>query len=339
MSCKYSVNYPFLPVPTELSFEPINLCNAKCYCCPYAWLGEDADYRGKKMTPEQIEILIEDFANGLKIHRVQEWNAHIQPWRFSDPLVCPSLELILELADRFKINVIITTNGISFTDKNCRILDKYQHLIKKINISIIGINAEDIKKYMGVNWEVTKKRFLAAKENWPRVSSMMTIGVKDALDRPMSNDTVRGLRSEYRQYTKGIVKIKRGWLHNRMSQGDGVWTEPKQFSIHEKQFVQGCTMDFGKILRRLEVMVDGTAVLCCDDATQLTNYGNVFEDGIEKIWKRITDEHKLIYDKMYSERKKNLICNTCSRASFKVTDQIQKGIVDSQNRVLQHMAV
>ena len=128
------MNYPFLPVPTELSFEPINLCNAKCYCCPYAWLGEDADYRGKKMTPEQIEILIEDFANGLKIHRVQEWNAHIQPWRFSDPLVCPSLELILELADRFKINVIITTNGISFTDKNCRILDKYQHLIKKINI-------------------------------------------------------------------------------------------------------------------------------------------------------------------------------------------------------------
>ena len=339
MRCKYSVNYPFLPVPTELSFEPINLCNAKCYCCPYSWLGEDDEYRGKKMTHSQVESLIIDFAQGLKAHGVQPWTAHIQPWRFSDPLVCPSLELILQLADKYQINVIITTNGISFTDKNCRILDKYHHVVKRMNISIIGTNAEDIKKYMGVNWEVTKKRFLAAKENWPRVSSMMRIGVKDALDRPMSIRQARELRTEYRQYTKGIVKIKSGWLHNRMSQGDGVWTEPKKFKINEKQFVQGCTMDYGKILRRIEIMVDGTAVLCCDDATKLTNYGNVFEDGIKKVWERITEEHKLIYDKMYSERKKDLICNTCSRASFKVTDEIQNSIIDSQNRVLHHMAL
>ena len=44
--------YPRLPIPTELSFEPINLCNAKCYCCPYSWLGESKEYRSQKMSRE-----------------------------------------------------------------------------------------------------------------------------------------------------------------------------------------------------------------------------------------------------------------------------------------------
>ena len=38
-------------------------------------------------------------------------------------------------------------------------------------------------------------------------------------------------------------------------------------------------MDFGKILRRLEVLVDGSAVLCCDDVDGKTNYGNVYQKG------------------------------------------------------------
>ena len=91
--------HPLLPIPTELSFEPINLCNAKCYCCPYAWLGESKEYRGKKMSAEQIKKLMNDFASLLKKYKVKPWTAHVQPWRFSDPLVCPDLELILKIAD------------------------------------------------------------------------------------------------------------------------------------------------------------------------------------------------------------------------------------------------
>ena len=48
-----------------------------------------------------------------------------------------------------------------------------------------------------------------------------------------------------------------------------------------------------------------------------TNYGNVFELGIEKVWQNLQKEHSIIYDKEYSDSKKNLICNTCSRGKFK----------------------
>jgi hypothetical protein len=326
--------HPLLPIPTELSFEPINLCNAKCYCCPYAWLGESKEYRGKKMSAEQIKKLMNDFASLLKKYKVKPWTAHVQPWRFSDPLVCPDLELILKIADENQIQVTITTNGISFTEKNCKIISKYKHLIKKMNISIIGLNADDIKKYMGVNWEVTKKRFINAKKKFPEVSELMRIGIKDGLDKPISGEKAKELKKEFQNYTLGKVKIKQGWLHNRMSQGDGVWTKPKHFVINENQFVQGCVMDMGKILRRIEILVDGTAVLCCDDATKLTDYGNVFELGIEKVWKNLQEEHKLIYDRVYSEAKKKLICNTCSRATFKIKEDQASTITGNQNTVL-----
>jgi MoaA/NifB/PqqE/SkfB family radical SAM enzyme len=79
-------------------------------------------------------------------------------------------------------------------------------------------------------------------------------------------------------------------------------------------------------------MVDGTAVLCCDDAEKLTNYGNVFEIGIEKVWQNLRKEHNLIYSKQYSKEKQNLICNTCSRASFNWTSKEQGELIQEMEK-------
>ena len=50
--------YPHLPIPTEIAFEPVNLCNAKCFCCPYSWLGEDKNYTSKKIKYMSLHIFI-----------------------------------------------------------------------------------------------------------------------------------------------------------------------------------------------------------------------------------------------------------------------------------------
>ena len=75
-------------------------------------------------------------------------------------------------------------------------------------------------------------------------------------------------------------------------------------------------MGGGRILRQMEILVDGQAVLCCDDANGKTNYGNVFESGIETVWRNLQKEHDVIYATEYNEAKKDLICNTCSRGKF-----------------------
>jgi hypothetical protein len=324
------MNYHF-PIPTELIFEPINLCNAKCFCCPYSWLGKSKEYRSQKMSHEKIKFLLNDFASLLKKYKVAPWTAYIQPWRYSDPLVCPDLEMIFEFANKNQIEVILTTNGVSFTEKNCKIIQKYLHTVRQINISIIGFTEEEIKEWMGVSWQVTKARLIKVKNNYPDISKKMSVGIKHK-EQIVSDKRRQAIVNQVQSITLGKVKAKNEWMHNRMSSGDGVWTENKEFPITKTNFVQGCRMVYGKILRRMEVMVDGTAVLCCDDAEKLTNYGNVFELGIEKVWQNLRKEHDLIYNKEYSEKKQNLICNTCSRASFNWTSKEQGELIQEMEK-------
>ena len=59
------VKYPRFKFPTELEFEPIQLCNALCFTCPYTFLQESKEYRGKKMSREQIQNLLEQFGDLL----------------------------------------------------------------------------------------------------------------------------------------------------------------------------------------------------------------------------------------------------------------------------------
>ena len=136
------------PIPTQLCFEPIQLCNAACFMCPYTWLSKDTEYRGVRMSREQIKILIEEYAGLCKKYNAKPWSTCITPWRYSDPLVCPDLEYIFELADKHKLRVEMTTNGVSFTERNCKIIQKYLHTIDEIIISVIGFNHAEIKEFM-----------------------------------------------------------------------------------------------------------------------------------------------------------------------------------------------
>ena len=55
--------YREIPLPMSIAFEPINLCNAKCFCCPYTTLSEDISYHGKRMTREQIGKLLYNYGS------------------------------------------------------------------------------------------------------------------------------------------------------------------------------------------------------------------------------------------------------------------------------------
>lgn len=307
-----------LPTPIELAFEPINLCNAKCFCCPYTYLEKDKEYRGKRMSDEQVELLLEDFADGIKKHNIDPGKTIIKPWRYSDPLVCPSLELIFEICQSHGLKISLTTNAVSFGEKKCDLIEKYIETIDRINISIIGYNKEEIREWMDLDWDVTKARLMMIRDKYPSISEKMNIGVKHKIQDPEKKHYTPVIQ-EIQSLTLGKVKKKTNWLENRLVYNkfdeDGL-----DFKISEKQFVKGCDMVHGKILRTLEVLVDGQVVLCCDDATGQTDFGNVFDIGVSGVWENVSRYHKLIYDTTYNDKKKNMMCNTCSRAKFKWND-------------------
>jgi len=305
--------YQPIPLPTSIAFEPINLCNAKCFCCPYTTLSEDKTYHGKAMSQEQIGTLLHDYGSLIKKYRVKDYTCAVSPWRYSDPLVQPNLEYIMELCNHYKIKIGLCTNGVSFTKKQCEILNKYIHLTGNIHMSVIGHTEEELWEFMKIKKTKTLESLKFVKDNYPEISKRIRIGIKHKVQSATASAEVI---KEYQDVTLGKVKSKHNWVENRMGDGDGDWTKPYNAVINEKNYMQGCAMGGGRILRQMEVLVGGQTVLCCDDAEGKTNYGNVFEIGIEKAWQNLQKEHDIIYDIKYYDSKKNLICNTCSRGKF-----------------------
>lgn len=330
--------YKEIPLPTYIAFEPINLCNAKCYCCPYTTLSEDKNYHGKRMTRDQLGQLLHDYGNLIRKYKVKDYACGVSPWRYSDPLVQPDLEYIMSLCDKYKIKIGITTNGVSFTKKQCDVLSKYEHLLGSIHMSVIGHTEQELWDFMKIKKEKTLKSLQFVKQNYPSLSRRLRVGIKHKdQNRKASESVVK----EYESVILGKAKAKTDWMENRIGDGDGDWTTPYDLSINEKSYMQGCAMGGGRILRQMEILVDGQTVLCCDDADGKTNYGNVFDIGIEKAWKNLQREHKIIYDKKYSKQKHNLICNTCSRGKFigQWTQSMENKMLDRQEKATKVMVI
>ena len=110
------------------------------------------------MSREYIKMLLEQFGD-LLLKNKYKGNAFVNPFRYSDPLICKDLDLIFEIAKNKNFNVRITTNGVSFNEANSELLNKnLSNIDNNINISVIGSTAEKIKKYMNVNLDITFKR-------------------------------------------------------------------------------------------------------------------------------------------------------------------------------------
>ncbi len=310
----------YSPVPLALAFEPINLCNAKCFCCPYTEFSADKSFITQKMSREQITTLIEDWVAQLDKYNVKHKNAAILPWRYSDPLVNPHLETVLELADKHKLRVGLTTNAISFKKRQCDILQKYIHTLNKIFVSVIGFTAEAVKEQMGISKDKTLHSLEFLKNNYPDISMLLDVQIKDKKQEMPHPEVVR----EYQEklVPPGKARGQANWISNRLGTGDDVWAKSSSWRPTKAGFVNGCDLTPGKILNRLEVMVSGRAALCCDMSydrnfpKEKVDFGNVFEIGVEGVWANLTKQHQLIYDQKFSDAKMKLICNNCNRAGI-----------------------
>jgi len=297
--------------PIEIEFEPLQICNAACFSCPYSWLKDEKGYTKKRMTLEQIKHILTDFGKNLREKYNYHGKATIIPFRYSDPLITPYIEDVFIIAKKYNLTVRITTNAKSFNLKKIKIFEKYIDQIEDvISISIIGSNKKEVENFMAIDLDKTMDslEFISTKsdvvKNKIKVSLRITRGTEDEYENLIL------LQSKLNKFGIDNSIMKKNWMENRLS--DHVYKST------ESNFVSGCSMFNNKILRRINVMVDGNVVLCDDDSTGRKIFGNIFKSNIDTIWNgKLLNEHNIIYNQKYNEQKNNLICNSCSRAILK----------------------
>lgn len=306
-----------LPFPTALAFEPIQLCNASCFCCPYSWLKEDDSYRGNRMTRAQITQLIEAFASVRQTHNYQG-PLTINPFRFSDPLVCPDLDVIFALAETHDLKVVVTTNGVGLNSETIALLNRYRERMNKISISFIGCTDAEIKQYMGLNFSKVLLNLDEVANHWPDLCGLFRVTLRVIKDTDEERETLAALQERFVSKGISVKAIHELWMTNRIDAGDFVIGQKPQILPPQpqtkKRFVAGCGWA-GNLVKRLEVMTDGSVVLCCDDAEKHKVFGNVFEQSIDEIWSgKLRAEHELVLGEHFSKTKSQLICSNCTRA-------------------------
>lgn len=297
--------------PLELEFEPIQLCNAKCFTCPYTELSKDLSYINQSMERNQIEkLLIDFFENNLKYNPHER--AIVMPFRYSDPLLCKHLDFIFEITSRYNGLVFLTTNAKGFNKQNIETLNKFSKFIAVISVSIIGDSEQNVTKYMGpvslhktINILDTLKNSLFANK--------IKISLRNVDCTDIEQKNLINLQNIFKQMNYDC-QIKSNWISNRNEQN---LTKFHPTVKSKENFIVGCRLNDDRILKRLEVMVNGDVVLCCDDAVGQVVFGNVFNESIKTIWDgQLFDYTKLIYQTHYSQNKDNLICAKCSRGIF-----------------------
>ena len=299
---------PRLKFPTELEFEPVTLCNARCFTCPYTQLSKNKSYY-QKMDKDKIEFLLDDFGSLARNHFKYGGKMILNPYRFSDPLVCKDLELILKISKKFGIAVQITTNAVSFNEYYTSLLEEYiETLNDDISISVLGSNESEVKNYMDISLDRTFSNLEKLSSKKLNINKKIIISLREITG---TEAETQGNKELQRLFSKlGFrTKVKKNWIHNRIN---GIAVKQS-----DTRFVNGCKLYENKLIRRMEVMVNGDVALCDDDAEGKKIFGNVFNEGIFKIWNgKLLEEHKNIFQNRYNKSKENLICMNCSRAIF-----------------------
>ena len=308
--------------PTEIEFEPLQVCNASCFSCPYDWLKEEPGYTKKRMSEKEIDILLNKFGENLRVRYKYNGSGLITPFRYSDPLITPHIELILNIAKKYNLKVQITTNARSFNKKKTMIFDKYlEQLNENIAISIIGSNREEVKNFMKLDLDETIEKLKEIGDTSQKVKNKIKISLRELRGTSEELYNLNQLHKKLIDIGINTSIIKSDWMQNRLSNFE--------YSFNDQNYVIGCKMIDNKILRRINIMVDGNVVLCDDDATGKRIFGNVFNESIDQIWNSsLMNEHKLIYSKKMSKGKSSLICNGCSRAVLK-NEKLNKQVKDN----------
>lgn len=274
------------------------------------------------MSRAQIESLLRDFSS-CRIKYGYEGKLRINPFRYSDPLVCKDLEFILELCRELNIQCAITTNAVSFTDKNVEILDRYYDVLGKVSISVIGSSTEEVRKLMNVDLERTFRLLTKAVHTAPRLRKKIRVNLRKLSGTLDEAERLESLSIRFEQILKRRPYIREtSWLSSRVSTvavtfpSDSRSQHQDQFKVKQtaEHYVVSCPKN---VLERIEVMCDGDVVLCCDDAEKGKTFGNAFEEGIERIWNgALLNEHRLMFRSDFVAEKNDLICTTCSRAGW-----------------------
>lgn len=243
----------------KIYIEITNICNLKCKFCP------ETNRNKEYMSVENFEKIIKEIQNHTKLVCL-----HVK----GEPLLHPHLDEILNILDKYNLQVNITTNG-TLIKRNLETIKKHE-CVRQINFSLHSVleNGGFNEKYLSEIFECANKL-----ENV--IISYRLWNLQNIQENSLNIDIINNIQSFYNIENLQLKLSQNSFYEIRKNMYINQDTEFTWPNVNGKKIIEN-----GRCLalkEQVAILVDGTVVPCCLDNDGVMKLGNIFTKSLDDI--------------------------------------------------------
>lgn len=274
----------------KIYIEITNSCNLNCSFC-------------SKVEKPRRSMTKTEFTHILK--EIKDYTETIYLHVKGEPLLHPNLKIFLEEAEKYNINVNITTNGVLFPKKVEEIKDCKS--LKKINFSLHSENNVE-------NYEEEIFKSVERLSNITVIYRLWTLQNGEFDEK--STRTVEKIIKYYNLSPEIVEKTK---TERNVKIASTIYVDKDNGFTWPEESKEVSKDGFCMALKtQLAILVDGTVVPCCLDCNGKIPLGNIYEESFASI---INSKNYLNLKKSFQDRKP--IAKLCQKCTYK--NRFKKG--------------
>lgn len=270
-----------------IHIESSTACSGRCKMCPHSEIKRSGamDYDLFTTIVDQAQAL---GCNAFTIFRLGE------------PLLFPELFQWLDYLQEKQAKVSIYTNASTLTTEIGRKLQDYRDIFGDVSISFHGVDPESYNAMMGLDFEKVYDNIATF-----MVYNEIPMNIYMLANDPADPDLIVRFKNLWEGMGfKGVgVCYYMEWAGSVMGFRTlrTIWKEKGRDVV-----IEPCI----RALHELDVMYDGTVVLCCVDAHGEITFGNLNQDSMEEV---LNHKLRLYYQQkhMASESGELPLCSKC----------------------------
>jgi MoaA/NifB/PqqE/SkfB family radical SAM enzyme len=318
---------------SDVQIDPFGYCNAKCWFCPVSTHGNMLDY-SRHMDVDVLENILFDIDsekskdNGIISKRLRQ----IHTAHYNEILLYKHFEEFLIILSKFKLKMLILSNGVNLTPEKIDIINKYKDSISGIYLNIPAFERSLWSERTGMNEFLfdslisnlkyaeanlvyfTQKNSFSIGVNCPTYDSLSENG---GIISSLSNFPNIDLRTTDGELDVQIKQAKLLFpslrfhpetdLYDRagLLQESSIISNLHLINKNNKKYVTDCSYGpKGRTFGWLNINSKAETFLCCNDFKYEYVFGNMRDSKLSEIW--FSDKHVNTINSSFSE-----ICTRC----------------------------
>ena len=326
----------------HINIDPNGVCNAKCWFCPVAYLGNSKENRAN-MPIEMMENILKQIDEGRGDFVDPNIEIKNNPIHYNEMLLYPHLKEMLDLHRKYNIRMYVYTNGLNLTPSKSDLIKQYPDVVTRILLNVPSIERYQWAKFTGFNEKLFDKIINNLKYANDELSKifkgdklMLMVNGVDESTKTENGGWLKVLDKapeyEKKEHQTIFQEIKNTFpnfdlvFRPNLSDRNGSLSElgviSNQEAIQEKHTgkVVGCGWNFPD--EYLFISATGNVYLCADDFAYESIYTNIKNKTIKEIWQ--SKQRKEMIEKSYSS-----MCVKCSKAVW--SDNVMPSLGSTNN--------